>query len=72
LHTLPGIFMWGTYLTSNLMLFNLLPWPPLDGYRFVEATYERTRKKKIKPNVEQIMKQIGTGLTFLFIFILII
>jgi membrane-associated protease RseP (regulator of RpoE activity) len=30
-----------------------MPFPPLDGYKFVEASYEEATKKKIPKNVQK-------------------
>lgn len=34
-------------ISINLGIFNILPIPPLDGYKVVEAGYESIRKKKL-------------------------
>ncbi len=67
-----GAFYWMVLLTSNLMLFNFLPFPPLDGYKFVEATYEEVSKKKVPRKTERVLGNIGKGLTFAFFILLLL
>lgn len=59
-------------LSANLFMLNFLPFPPLDGYKFVEACWEKSRKKAIQPKVKTIIMAVGIGfLVLLFIIVTI-
>ena len=51
-------------LTINVGLFNLLPFPALDGGRFLFLVYEGIRKKKAPQKVEQYVNAAGLVLLF--------
>ena len=46
-------------LASNLAMFNLLPFPALDGARIVFTVIEWIRKKPINRKVEGIINFVG-------------
>ena len=46
-------------LSSMLIFFNLLPIPPLDGYKFYEMTYEKLSKKEISTELKAKLNKIG-------------
>ncbi len=50
---------WGATLSLYLGLFNLLPFPALDGSRLVFLAIEAIRKKPIHPNRESMVHFIG-------------
>ena len=58
-----GGFWYVLYMSSfigvNLAVFNLLPFPALDGSRAVFTTIEWIRKKPIKRKVEGIIHAVG-------------
>lgn len=63
-------FRWASLLSANLFLLNMLPIPPLDGYKFVENAVEAVTRKKLNPKFKIIISVAG-ALLFLGIFIAI-
>lgn len=63
-------FRWISLLSANLFLLNMLPIPPLDGYKFVENAVEAVTRKKINSKFKIVISIIG-ALLFLGIFIAI-
>lgn len=63
-------FRWAGLLSANLFLLNMMPIPPLDGYKFVENAVEAATRKKINSKFKIIISVIGAVL-FLLIFIAI-
>lgn len=63
-------FRWASLLSANLFLLNMLPIPPLDGYKFVENAVEAVTRKKLNPKFKIIISVAG-ALLFLAIFIAI-
>lgn len=63
-------FRWASLLSANLFLLNMIPIPPLDGYKFVENAVEAVTRKKINPKFKIIISVIG-AILFLLIFIAI-
>lgn len=55
-------------ISLNLVIINILPFPALDGGRFVFYLYEFLTNKKISANIENIVNIIG----FVFLLILMI
>jgi regulator of sigma E protease len=53
-------------LTINLGVFNLIPFPALDGGRFLFLAIEGVRGKPINRNVEAYINLIGIMLLFAF------
>ena len=58
------LYFWGL-ISCNLAIFNLLPFPGLDGWHFLVLIIEGITKKEINPKVKSIMSLIGMGLLFL-------
>lgn len=56
-------------ITINLGLFNLLPFPALDGGRIVFVLYELITRKKVSVSVEAVIHFIGMMLLLLLMFI---
>ena len=56
-------------LASNLAMFNLLPFPALDGARIVFTVIEWIRKKPINRKVEGIINFVGLAVLLLFVLI---
>ncbi|WP_342277093.1 site-2 protease family protein [Spiroplasma endosymbiont of Nebria brevicollis] len=61
-------FRWAALLSSNLFLLNMLPIPPLDGYKFVENAVEAASRKKLNTKYKTIVTIAG-ALLFLIIFV---
>ncbi|NQX83799.1 MAG: site-2 protease family protein [Mycoplasmataceae bacterium] len=59
-------------LSSMLVLFNILPIPPMDGYKFFEATGEKLTGKEIPSEVKQKIDAIGWVVIMLFTVLLIV
>ena len=55
-----------TVLSINLGVFNLIPFPALDGGRFLFLIIEAIRRKPIKKEVERYVNLIGISLLFAF------
>ncbi len=49
-------------LSALLISSNIIPIPPLDGYRFSVFLYEGLSKKKMKKETSQLLEKIGWGL----------
>ncbi|MBE4703923.1 M50 family metallopeptidase [Spiroplasma platyhelix] len=63
-------FRWTSLLSANLFLLNMIPIPPLDGYKFAENAVEAVTRKKLNPKFKIVVSIIG-ALLFLGIFIAI-
>lgn len=63
-------FRWASLLSANLFLLNMIPIPPLDGYKFAENAVEAVTRKKLNPKFKVIVSIVG-ALLFLSIFIAI-
>lgn len=65
------LFLWGL-ISINLALFNLLPFPPLDGWHLLVVTIEAITRQEINPRFKQIASLIGAilliGLTVAILF----
>lgn len=57
------LFFWGL-ISCNLAIFNLLPFPGLDGWHFLVLIIEGITKKDINPKIKSIMSTIGMILLF--------
>ncbi|ATZ20076.1 Regulator of sigma-E protease RseP [Mesoplasma lactucae ATCC 49193] len=66
----PTFFLYVAGLSANLFVLNLIPIPPLDGYKFFENAVEACIKKEIPQKAKIWMYTIG-GLAFAALFIVI-
>ena len=57
------LYFWGL-ISCNLAIFNLLPFPGLDGWHFLVLIIEGITKKDINPKGKAIMSTIGMLLLF--------
>lgn len=57
------LYFWGL-ISINLAIFNLLPFPGLDGWQLLVTVIEGISKKKIPNKVKTIVSFIGLGLLF--------
>lgn len=65
-----NLFMLLPLISANLAMFNLLPFPALDGAQMVFTGIEWIRKKPINQKVQNIINMCG--LIFLFAFVIIV
>ncbi len=59
----PYIYMWGL-ISVNLAIFNLLPFPGLDGWHLLVIAIEGTTRKEIPPKIKNIVSLIGLIILF--------
>ena len=65
------IYLWGA-ISVNLGLFNLLPFPALDGWHLLVVIIEGITKKEIPNKVKNIVSTIGMILLFVLMGIVLI
>ena len=65
------IYYWGL-ISVNLAIFNLLPFPGLDGWQLLVIAIEGISRKKVPEKAKSIMSFIGMALLFGLMIILII
>ncbi len=59
-----------TVLSINLGVFNLIPFPALDGGRFLFLIIEAIRRKPIKKEIEGYINFIGISILFIFMILI--
>ena len=57
-------------ISINLGIFNMLPFPALDGGRFLFLLIEAVFRKPIPQKAEAVINSIGLGLLLVFIFLI--
>ena len=65
------IYLWAL-ISVNLAVFNLLPFPGLDGYQLLVLFVEKVFRKEIPAKVKSIISLVGMILLFTFMIIIII
>ena len=55
------LYYWG-FISVNLAIFNLLPFPGLDGWQLLVLGVESATRKKIPEKVKNIVSMVGIGL----------
>ena len=65
------LFYWG-FISVNLAIFNLLPFPGLDGWQLLVLIVEGITRKKIPEKVKNIVSLIGIGLLLLLMAVIVI
>ena len=60
------------FISMNLGIFNLLPFPALDGGRIVFVLIEAIRGKKLKPSTEGLIHAIGMIILLAFMAIILV
>ena len=65
------LYVWA-FISVNLAIFNLLPFPGLDGWQLLVTFIEAGTKKKIPEKVKNIMSFIGLGLLLLLMGVIVI
>ena len=64
-------FFYGGFLALNLAIFNLLPFPGLDGYQLLVVLVETAFHKKIPEKVKNAISLVGVILLFGFSFFIV-
>ena len=65
------LFYWG-FISVNLAIFNLLPFPGLDGWQLLVLIVETTTRKKIPEKVKNIVSLVGLGLLLLLMGVVVV
>ena len=65
------LFFWGL-ISVNLAIFNLLPFPGLDGWQLLVTAIEGITRKKIPTKVKSIVSIVGIGLLFALMAVIIV
>ena len=65
------LFYWG-FISVNLAIFNLLPFPGLDGWQLLVLIVEGTTRKKIPEKVKNIVSLVGIGLLLLLMAVIVV
>ncbi len=65
------LFFWGL-ISVNLAIFNLLPFPGLDGWQLLVTAIEGISHRKIPAKFKTIMSLIGIGLLFALMAVIIV
>ena len=65
------LFYWG-FISVNLAIFNLLPFPGLDGWQLLVLIVEGISRKKIPEKVKNIVSLIGIGLLLLLMVVVVV
>lgn len=65
------LYFWGL-ISVNLAIFNLLPFPGLDGWQLLVTAVEGISKKKIPDKVKGIVSYTGLGLLFLLMIAIVV
>ena len=63
--------IWG-FISVNLAIFNLLPFPGLDGWQLLVLIVETTARKKIPEKIKNIVSLVGIGLLLLLMGVIVI
>lgn len=65
------LYFWGL-ISINLAIFNLFPFPGLDGWQILVTTVEGISKKKLPAKFKTIMSLIGLALVFLLMIAIVV
>lgn len=65
------LYFWGM-ISVNLAIFNLLPFPGLDGWQLLVTIIEGVSHKKLPNKFKQAMSLIGLGLLFLLMIAIVV
>ena len=68
--SISALFIYLPLIAANLAVFNLLPFPALDGSRIVFTTIEWIRKRPINREVEAIIHFVGLVILFAFVILI--
>lgn len=59
-------FLYGGFLSLNLAILNLLPFPGLDGWQLLVTAFEGIFRRKMNEKVKGIVSFVGVGLLLVF------
>lgn len=65
------LYIWG-FISINLAIVNLLPFPGLDGWQLVVLGVEGVTRKKIPTKVKSIVSFVGIALLFVLMILIIV
>ena len=65
------LYFWGM-ISVNLAIFNLLPFPGLDGWQLLVTAIEGATKKKLPNKFKQTMSLIGLALLFILMIAIVV
>ena len=65
------LYVWG-FISVNLAIFNLLPFPGLDGWQLLVLIVEGVSRKKIPEKVKNIVSLIGIALLLLLMAVIVV
>ena len=65
------IYYWA-FISVNLAIFNLLPFPGLDGWQLLVLIIESISRKKIPEKVKNIVSLVGIGLLLLLMAVVVV
>ena len=65
------LYVWA-FISVNLAIFNLLPFPGLDGWQLLVTFIEAGTRKKIPDKIKNIVSLIGLGLLFILMGVILI
>ena len=65
------LYFWGL-ISINLAIFNLLPFPGLDGWQLLVTAIEGITRKKVPQKVKTIVSLVGIGLLFALMAVIIV
>ena len=64
------LYYWG-FISVNLAIFNLLPFPGLDGWQLLVLGIESATRKKIPEKVKNIVSMVGIGLLLILMVVVV-
>ena len=65
------LYLWG-FISVNLAIVNLFPFPGLDGWHLLEVAFEGITRKKIPLKVKSIVSFVGIAILFILMILIII
>ena len=65
------LYVWG-FISVNLAIFNLLPFPGLDGWQLLVLIVEGISRKKIPEKVKNIVSLVGISLLLLLMAVIVV
>ena len=63
-----NVFLYAALISANLFVLNLVPFPPLDGYKFWELAVETIIRRPLSHKVKIIVNSLG-AVVFILLFL---